>query len=529
MSQSPPTTDRWGILLSEFLLLIIFCFVYAGGRAPDVNEAHYLTKAKHFWDPAWCQGDFYLESADAHLPFFWTVGVLTRWIDLVPAAWVGRALAWTAIAMSWMWLFRGYIRRAGWSALAGCAVTLLWDHGHLAGEWVVGGCEAKVFAYALVFGALASARANRWNLALVLLGSATALHVLVGGWSTMLLTVCWLIEPRDQRPSLADLSPGVLLWVALGSTGLWPAIALSGGTDSETLRLANEIYVFDRLPHHLVLHEMKGWNIGRFAVLLVVWLWGSRVADWQPRERIVRNFIDLTLVLAFVGLLLDLISFSSPDLAARALRFYWFRLADVFVPIGVVLIGSKWLSAAEHHRPATARWCLVGLLVVAGALVGGRWTARRGDPRPAADDQGQPVWSDDRQTQIGIWHAWRDVCGWVRDRTARDAQFLTPLRNQTFLWYAQRPEFVCWKNIPQDAAGIVEWHRRVEAIAGVGLYRDGDSFSPAAVRELIREYDLDYIIATPTVQPVSCDLPIVYENRYFRIYEGCRSRIVTPS
>ena len=35
----------------EILLLLLVFFVYAGDAAPMVNEAHYLSKAKNFWNP----------------------------------------------------------------------------------------------------------------------------------------------------------------------------------------------------------------------------------------------------------------------------------------------------------------------------------------------------------------------------------------------------------------------------------------------------------------------------------------------
>ena len=31
------------------------------------------------------------------------------------------------------------------------------------------------------------------------------------------------------------------------------------------------------------------------------------------------------------------------DFAASLLRFYWFRMSDVFVPLGVTLVGLDWL------------------------------------------------------------------------------------------------------------------------------------------------------------------------------------------
>ena len=57
------------------LLAILAVFAAAGAwPVPDVNETAYLTKARHFTDPAWCQGDFFLETPDAHGVFYLLMG-----------------------------------------------------------------------------------------------------------------------------------------------------------------------------------------------------------------------------------------------------------------------------------------------------------------------------------------------------------------------------------------------------------------------------------------------------------------------
>ena len=61
----------------EVGLVFVVFFVAGGAPAPHVNETYYLTKAKHYWDPAWCAGDLFLESGDAHQAFYWSIGWLT--------------------------------------------------------------------------------------------------------------------------------------------------------------------------------------------------------------------------------------------------------------------------------------------------------------------------------------------------------------------------------------------------------------------------------------------------------------------
>src|SRR5688500_11446594 len=61
--RAAPAAAR-GFVLAEIALVFVVFATYAAWPVPDVNEAHYLTKARHFWDPAWVAGDFFLDSAD---------------------------------------------------------------------------------------------------------------------------------------------------------------------------------------------------------------------------------------------------------------------------------------------------------------------------------------------------------------------------------------------------------------------------------------------------------------------------------
>ena len=80
----PPTAGRanWRRLLPATGLVFLSFFIFSAVRAPvpAVNEPHYLSKAKHYWNPNWCRGDFFLESSNTHLVFYQTFG----WPKLVP-------------------------------------------------------------------------------------------------------------------------------------------------------------------------------------------------------------------------------------------------------------------------------------------------------------------------------------------------------------------------------------------------------------------------------------------------------------
>src|SRR5688500_17481117 len=74
---------------SEFAVVLLIFFIDGGAAAPHVNESHYLTKAKHYWDASYCPGDLFLDSADPHLAFYWSLGWLTKFLPLTAVAWIG--------------------------------------------------------------------------------------------------------------------------------------------------------------------------------------------------------------------------------------------------------------------------------------------------------------------------------------------------------------------------------------------------------------------------------------------------------
>ena len=502
------------LAIAEVALIFLLFFVLAGCLPPDVNEAHYLSKAKHYWNPAWCAGDLFLESADAHGLFYWTFGWLTLWWPLSAVAWTGRGITWLLLAWSWRRLSVAILPRPLWALLTAATFAMLLRLGHLAGEWVIGGVEAKGLAFVLLFLGLESLVQNRWSKAVILLGAASAFHVLVGGWSIVALALAWNFS-RPDRPALRTLWPALVVGFLLSLAGLWPAVALSRDVDAETLREANGIYVHERLAHHLLFHRILGQNLTfdfsylgaspltlpithlyfvRHLLLLVAGLALWRFTGSDPGARRLYLFVGGAIVIAAVGIVIDQATFHLPDLAATMLRYYWFRLSDVMIPLGVTFLAAQSLIQLETRRPAAASWCLIVLIVAVVANASDLFLRRRGDPRPPAVAQSDQTTSS-RVEQMRRFDDWLRVCDWVRQHTRQDEIVLTPRHQQTFKWYAQRGEVVSWKDVPQDAAGVVEWNRRMNeifppAVAGYGLAHHGGD----ELLRLSRKYHFRYVI-----------------------------------
>jgi len=509
-------SSRWAAALEVVLILLVF-FLYAGWPPPDINEAHYVAKAKHYWQPDWCPADHFLASADAHLVFYWTFGWLTRLAPLAVVAWIGRFVTWGVLAWSWQRLSWAVIPKPFVSLLTACGFLLFNGRFHMAGEWVVGGVEAKGTAYALVFFALAAMLRRRWNGAWILLGLATAFHPLVGGWSLVAAGFAWLACGR-LRPPLAGMWPAMTAGLILALPGLIPALLLNRGADTATILEANAIYVYQRLPHHLVFHRFPHWFIVRHALLLALWLMAClatpcRLSSGVLGQRPLRGFVSGALLLTIFGIVIDQALLHHLDVAATLLKYYWYRLGDAMLPAAAALAVFGWAVALQARRPAWGQAVLIAAgLIVAGNLAWVNYERRR-DLRPMADVQILPSWTGDPAQTRRIYDDWRRTCQWIAEQTPHDACFITPKMQQTFKWYAERSEVCCWKDVPQDAVELVEWWQRQRdlyprRVAAGGLVAHGD----VRLRQLAEKYRADYVVLDRYASRRPLSFPRVYPS-----------------
>jgi hypothetical protein len=517
---------------------ILLLFAASGAwPLPDVNETVYLTKALHHVDPSYGRGDWFLETPDAHSIFYAVMGPILAACGLESGAWVGRWLGWLALAMGFRHAVVPLLSTAVGRLLAAALFALALRHTTAAGEWVIGGCEAKVFSWALVLAALGEIGRARFAVAVFLLGGATALHPIVGGWG---LVACGLVWWRGRRAggaesdgvvrraggmsSVADTlriltptrSPGaargsvtvndnagvtsaalrgglVLGGVALAAWGVLPALSLSAGVDAAGRALANRIYVVERLHHHLLPWTFPEAMIARHLLAILVGTIMHRVVPATPARARVAAFREAALSISLVGCLIALAEPLAPDLVIGLLRYYWFRLADVVVPFtlaasaAAVLMDDGVCARILPGRPAFVRGLVVAALVLDLGLQSRHWPLPgRSGPQCRADTKVDAA-------------AWADVCGWVKDHVPPGSRFLTPRGAASFTWRTGLPEVVAWKNSPQDAVSLLEWRRRIlDCFSADGrlvdMERSTAALGAARMRDVADRYAADHAI-----------------------------------
>jgi hypothetical protein len=565
----------WRRVVETLLIFVVFS-LHGAWPVPDVNEAHYLSKAKHYWNPEWCKTDFFVNTADAHQVFYWTFGWLTRFVSLPAAAWIGRLLTWGLLAFAWGRLSWAVVPR-NWLVILGAVLFVsLNENAHMAGEWVVGGVEAKGFAYVLVLLGMEAVVRARWNWAWLFLGAATGMHAIVGGWSIVAAGVAWLgnraqgamptapsghasgeesqpkkhahAKPstRHANPPLRRMLPGLLGGFLLALPGVWFAIALTHGADPQTVAQADAIYVWQRLPHHLAADHFQIGFPSRHMLLWVLWFVLITISPADGPQRRLRWMVSTAMLLAAIGYALVLVAHWNMTFATSLLRFYWFRMSDVFIPLGVTLVGLNWLrqtmggglqtvptatngspndsradaasdARSELGRLRAARLWLAGLILVAGVDL----AVQLEHLPPELACCGLPS-VNPRADKGVVYDDWRALCRWAGENTAPEACFITPRMESTFRWYANRGGVVSWKDIPQDAAGIVDWWHRLQDIWGMGTpagtIKSLGMLSPQRLAQLAAKYRAEYAIVQLYPDVPRVPLKAVYENNSYAVY-----------
>ncbi len=536
----------WRGLAAPVIALICFGVGLIQSPIPGVNESHWLGKARAFWDPGWCSQDFFFRSANAHYLFLAVTGAAAQVLPLPAVALLGRAVA--SLAVGWSLAF--LIGRGAWlhTVLVTALFLLAQWLGNFSGEWLVGGLEAKQFSYALLFVTFAALDRSRFRLAAATTGLAVATHPVVGAWGTIAVGgAClvtwgrsrWSGRPTDHVRSEDGLSSLTVRQfvecgaIALASAlpGLIPALAvLRSSTDASVAQAATLEQVYGRLRHHLDPTAFSSVSYWYYSALLLLWLaltWrlrgrcspahdgdADRSSAWcAPISTTVVMAVDLSLIIAGCGMAIGWgaawadgrLTASGAALgewshrAAACLKFYPFRIADLLLSLGV-----SWALANTipvRGRAGTLAMIAGTVLILSVVTV---------FPSPFL------TVPTDRELTPELWADWKAAGRWIRESTPRDALFVTPTYSRHFKWWAERAEFVCHKDCPQDAAGIIEWRRRMT------LWRSWrqSAFNAGVGREelsaLARQTGGTHLIIHHAV-PV--DRPPLYRNRTFAVYE----------
>jgi hypothetical protein len=283
---------------------------------------------------------------------------------------------------------------------------------------------------------------------------------------------------------------------------------------------ANSIQVFQRLPHHLLPSAFKAGYVWRHLFLWGLFLFLCIVTPAPESTRRLYRYVGAAMFFALAAFALGWLAAVVPNLAATFLRFYWSRLSDILVPIGVTLVALQFIGGQLQVRENVARWMFVGLFVLTAFDLS--MQTRHFPWLPEPWGQAAP-----KSDGLMVYGDWRDICRWVveANHTSPDARFITPLNSMTFKWYTGRGEVATWKDMPQDAHSIVEWWQRLNELFATGSQNPNERWRASLAelgqqrtQQLAKKYGAQYAIVEVVSGVPRMEQQPVYENRSYAVY-----------
>jgi len=465
------------------LALVVYAVLCTGylDPIPSTNQEVYFAWARQYVDPDWMPGSFTFEEWPG-------TRVLFQWIDGPPVgvagfervAFFGTLLNLAALSLPMAMLLRRF--RLG----AADAIVLLLafrelGQCYLSHEWIFGPFEPKTIAYVFALSGVVALLRSRPGWATAFAAVATWLHVLVGGWTFVAMSLFWLAG-RDGLAAVFRRGLAFTLAVA-------PLLAylVAFQADSTPVRdgvHASWIYVYWRNAHHTApfIDGAVNWDflpgvIGCAVALVLCALAVRRLTD--PAIRSLNRLNGVFLAMLFAALVAGWF-----DREGEILKYYPFRVAS----LALLTSGVEALAWLRHHARPSATLERHARVPLALACL---WLVWVGVGR-----------IDKFSESPGIDRA-RETAAFAREHTERDAVFLflddPELRFDkfelvSFMRRAERERFVVRKFIPAGDK-VYEWYHRM-------LERERVERDLGHLATLRRDYRIDYVVSrVPRISP----------------------------
>ena len=568
-ARSRVTRDSAVVLLFAAAVALSFGVSFAVG-----NQHTYLLGALRDLDPSFLSRDWLATGTYLYHPAFGRVlGALG---SIAPLDWSTAGLFFVLIVILLLIVWRLVRLLEPEAPLAPMLLVLMFvvvgRTASLADSFIFSAAlEPATIAGAAFAGAMLCFVRAQWMAAGIALGLAGLFHinflvlgVLAFGLAHVLQRTGW------RRDHLARfVAQGAMLLVPSLLLVIYSLPVLLGASDAPGAERATYIFQHIRSPHHydplLFVAELvpfAGWVIAAAGGLRFA------VATAEVRERI-RSLGASLAVLVVTATVINTVTFI-PQVSQL---FIW-RLAPFAVllcqcVISVAVVRLVRDSARTMESAGSLAWIAVGasilvlsglfyirrqgldvphllLLALAGGLcviviaqrsaMPGRAIFANAGHRPAtvigvvlACATFIAVSTGIRTSNLlnpAVYASERGLLTWARS-TRPEALFLTPPDLETFRLHARRAIVVDWKSTPILAAELLEWYRRICAVAGREVQSLDDAIAgyeqidDARVERLRREFGFEYVV---TRRADSGDrrlaLPVLFSDDRYVVYEA---------
>ncbi|EYF02105.1 Hypothetical protein CAP_7445 [Chondromyces apiculatus DSM 436] len=118
-----------------------------------------------------------------------------------------------------------------------------------------------------------------------------------------------------------------------------------------------------------------------------------------------------------------------------------------------------------------------------------------------------------------------DLCQWMREKSPKEARFLTPPDLETIRYWGQRAIVVDWKSNPGLPDEVLEWFRRLKDVTGRPKFSSRkdlagyDDMDAARLAKLSAQYDVDYAVIRARKERALDGYPVVFSNGHYAVLD----------
>ena len=317
------------------------------------------------------------------------------------------------------------------------------------------------------------------------------------------------------------------------------------------MKEANHLLVHERLSHHLLLSSIIKKHMENpkifpelciFAGLIFAWNMLCSRPRFSDADLRLRVYVYAAMLIFAAGWAINLFIAAAPELTASLLRFYFFRLTDVMLPLGCAMLAvqvcclpavipeeKKNTAEVKKHRQnhrqrrrvrvdrPVARKIFLTLLIGVSVVHVYYCAARVITPAaPRNCPAAAKSWP------------WKDLCEAAKLHTEPGETFIVPYTYRTFTWYSGRNVVVTWKDMPQDAKNLGEWWTRIQSLYyghmedkdGILRYGRLKKFSDTPRErfpQMAKRYGVKYLVAMNDDMK-GLSFPVVYRNEEFSVW-----------
>ena len=304
--------------------------------------------AKATFNDNWIPNDWYLNLEITYRYLFgYTIGFFLETFGIIQTIIVGRLVSYLLIAISIQHLIE-IINNKSFNALSYLAIVLFYtffSFGNGAGEWMVGGLETKVFAYAFSILALAMFLEKKLKLGFLFAGLTLSFHLLIGIYSIICLTPFFFFYQREAKLFYVDALKAIPFLIVTGSIGIYGIVNQLFFSESSISNIGWDIYVNLRVPHHTLPNFFPFELWIKMAIFTAINI-GFIVKLRNQKIKLISYYALFSVIISLIGIMIFWISGANHNL-----KYYFFRFSDVALPLITLLNVSYFLNEKIKDAP----------------------------------------------------------------------------------------------------------------------------------------------------------------------------------